>query len=164
MTPTGTAKDKARSTNAKSAKADGAPQGKWKEVFLYGYACHESDDVMRLYHGLGVPQFYAIRKQDVLAVKSADCTQNPSMIKVQIPSTSRINYVSSRSVSLPAGSLATAVAARNKKGEGFGTEYCPASCICNNGCTCMAIDHWLNLGPESARKLGVVALSDPAHS
>jgi hypothetical protein len=160
MTPTDTAKEKARSTNAKPAKADGATPGKWKEVFLYGYGLFESDDVLRLYHGLGVPQFYAIRKQDVIAVKSADCTQNPSLIKVQIPSASRITYVSSRSVSLPAGSVAAVVAAQNENPDGGVIGVCPAYCQCNGKCTCAELDHWLNLGAESARKLDVVALSD----
>jgi hypothetical protein len=164
MTPSDTAEDLDRSTDELTAKAERATQGKWEEVFLYGYAFYESDDAMRLYHGLGVPQFYSIRKQDVLGVTSPSCPQNPSLIKLQLRSTTRITYVSSRSVSLPAGSVAAVVAARNEVRKGALPEGCPAYCICNGRCSCPELDHWLNLGPEAARKLGVAAITGPANS
>jgi hypothetical protein len=147
-----------------TADAERATQGKWEEVFLYVYAFFESDDVLRLYQGLGVHQYYCIPKQDILSVKSTNCTQNPSVIKLHLPSACCITYVSSRSVSLPAGSLAAVVATQNEARKGATPLDCPAYCKCNGKCTCADIDHWLSLGPESARKLGVVAISDPTKS
>jgi hypothetical protein len=164
MTPRDTAEDLAYSTDAMTDEAEQGTHGKWKEVFLYGYAYYESEYVLRLYHGLGIPQFYSIPKKDVLDLTSASCPPNPSLIKLRLPSTTRITYVSSRRVSLPAGSLAAVVAAQNKKSEGSPIQNCPAYCLCNGKCSCAAIDFWLNLGPESARKLGVVEIDYAANS
>jgi hypothetical protein len=159
MTPRDTAEDLADSNDAMTDDAEQGTQGKWKEVFLYGYVYHESDSVLRLYHGLGIPQFYSIPRKDVLELTSASCPQNPSLIKLRLSSTTPITYVSHRSVSLPAGSLAEVVAR-----GGSTVENCPAYCLCNGKCTCAAIDHWTNLGTESAKKLGVVAIKHPDNS
>jgi hypothetical protein len=161
MTPSDTTKDLDRCTDEMTAEAERPTQGKWEEVFLYGYVYFESDEVLRLYQGLGISQYYCIPKKDVLSVTSPNCPLNPSMIKLRLPATCRITYVSSRSVSLPAGSLAAVVATQNEVRKGVVPVDCPAYCKCNGKCTCADIDHWLNLSEESARKLGVF---DPARS
>ena len=80
-------------------------------------------------------------------------------------STTRITYVSNgATATLPASSLAAAVAATNKPGreiEKTGPEGCPAGCLCNGICRCASSDCWLRLDEATAKRLGVMVSIAP---
>jgi hypothetical protein len=164
MTPSDNPKDLARSNPAIAPETDETSNGEWPNVLLYGYASDPMDDVFRLYHGLGVTQFYEIPRRQIISVTPATESENPSLIQVLLPATSRITYVSSRKVTLPAGSVAAAVRAEGRAYATSPQDRCPTGCSYNGVCICTVVDHWLNLDPKTARELGVVDIDNPASS
>ena len=131
-------------------------KGKWERVYLYGYASGESDDVFRLYQGLGVSQFYEIPRKAVISVTAPTCKTNPSLIKMLLPSNTQIKYVSSKTATLPAGSLAAVVATHKRESDVSPADRCPVGCYCNGICICTSINYWFDLSPDAAQRLGVV--------
>jgi hypothetical protein len=158
MTPTDTATDLAHSTDSTVGKTRRGTEQKGELVSIYGFVSDGSEDYVRLYQGLGVTQFYEIPKREISKVVWGKCGPYSSLTKLVLPGTARITYVSSRTVTLPASALAAAVAAKHHIDD----TYCsnPSCQIVNGRCLCADIDHWLKLDSETAKKLGVVALSD----
>ena len=136
-------------------------------VFIFGFIGRVTDDTIQLYQGLDLRRYYEIPRREIVYAENIICVGGPST-KLVLYSTTPITYVSSgATATLPASSLAAAVAATN---EPVGKlrrpipHQCPAGCLCNGICRCATIDYWLHLDEATASRLGVRVLSAPAAS
>jgi hypothetical protein len=130
-------------------------------VFIFGYIGEVTDDTVQLYQGLDLRRYYEIPRREIVHVASIGCVGGPST-QLVLYSTTRITYVSNgATATLPASSLAAAVAATNKprrETESPSPQGCPAGCLCNGICRCATVDYWLRLDEATARRLDVMVL------
>ena len=136
-------------------------------VFIFGFIGKVTDDTVQLFQGLDLRRYYAIPRREIVYAKNITCVGGPST-ELVLFSTTRITYVSNgATATLPASSLAAAVAATNEPVREIGRPVpyqCPAGCLCNGICRCASSDYWLRLDEATAKRLGVMVLSAPAGS
>jgi hypothetical protein len=134
-------------------------------VFIYGFIGKVTDDTIQLYQGLDLRRYYEIPKREIVYGENVSCIGGPTT-KLVLFSTTRITYVSNDyAATLPASSLAAAVAVTNKPGreiEKFRPQLCPPGCLCNGICRCATSDYWLHLDEATAERLGVMVLRAPS--
>jgi hypothetical protein len=152
MTPKDTPTNFTLATDPMLANIDEVTEKHCELVFIYGFIGKVTDETVRLYQGLELRAYYEIPRRGIVFAEKVTCPGGPST-KLVLYSTTRITYVSSATVTLPASSLAKVVADHRIKSRPAAP--CRVGCLCNGVCICADMDYWLHLDENAARKLGV---------
>jgi hypothetical protein len=164
MTPSDAAKDQTRSADHMT-KADEPRENNGEYVHVYGYLTYHSKDEARLYQGLGNDEYYAFLKSGVKGLAHDASKENPCLARVTVPSDLSVTYVGKGKATLPAATLAKAIAA-HKQNESVTAPAgpCRPGCGTPGNCYCLVPGCWFDKDDAELKQLGIEIVEKPAKS